>query len=185
MDLKEIQAFHAIRGTKKPAEVKAFSDKLIADHDAIITYPDLLEVLKKDESGEHVTEKADRKALYAALERETAKYPAGVVYQDPLFGKPFLALRAKMEAFRGLFRDRNGEIIFSEADRKTRIENLKARIADVLGPDADFTSATYGPKVETLKAEIQKETDYLEGRIKTDGSIWDFINGKSAEKVEG
>jgi hypothetical protein len=184
MDLKEIQAFQATRGSRSADEVAAFSRKLMADHDAIVKYEDLGEILATDEEGEAVTAKKDRKAIYAALNAETAKYPAGVVYHDDLFGKPFLALRAKMEAFRGISRDRHGKLIFSKDERKVRIADLKARIADVLGEDADL-SAKYGPKVETLKSEIEREEAFLSGKLSTDGSIWDFINGKSAEKVEG
>lgn len=167
MNVEESKAFAAIRGSRTPEEIKAFGAQLLADHDAIVRYDFL-----RDNIG--TMPKPERQALYKRLEQEIPKYPGMVPQFDPLYGKAFYGLRAKMGLFRGVKWDRDGKLRLSPEVRQENIRLAKAKIEEILGPNADLT-VTHGPKVESLKHTIKDHEDVLSGKVKTNGSVWDFI----------
>jgi hypothetical protein len=167
MNVAQAFAIGATRSGLTLDQKRAASAALMADHEAILpaaSYEDFIKNAPKEE----------RRRIYKMLEEEIPKYPAVTAYHDDIFGKPFLALRAKMEAFRNLRRDKLGKIILSDDEVRARIEHFRAQITETLGPDADLSEA-HGPWVENLKNEIAICEKRLSGEIKTDGSIWDFI----------
>lgn len=174
MDIQEVKNFHALAAIATPEEKANFSARLMKLHDDVITYPDLVE--KFDSMS-----KEERKAIYAKLDEQTYLYPGAVPIIDgvphPVFGRPFLALRAKMEYFRECpDRDRNGDFIFTPEIRQARIAGIMNKLVEILGEGADL-NLTYGPKVEALKAALRAEREALENPQPANGSIWDTING--------
>lgn len=179
---ENIQNLHRNRGRMSASDMEMAAARLVGAHDEIITHEELAEHLAKDEDGKHVVEKAERRATYAQLNAESAKYPGMVPHHDPLFGAPYLSLRAKMEAFRGVQRDATGKIKLTPAQRTERIASCRAKIAEMLGPDADL-SQTYGPKIEGLKSEIAYQQEFLDGKRELQGDILDVLEkfGKDGE----
>ncbi len=167
MNVEESKAFAAIRGSRSPEEIKAFSAQLLADHDKIVRYDFLRDNIDS-------MPKPERQALYKRLEQEIPKYPGIVIKEDLLYGKPFYGLRAKMGLFRGVKWDRDGKLRLTEATRLENIRSLKAKLEEVLGPNPDMTKE-YGPKVAALLQNIKDHEDVLSGKVKTNGSVWDFI----------
>jgi hypothetical protein len=176
MDVTEAKAFAAIAKSRTPEEIKAFSAQMLADHDAIVRYDFLRDNIEK-------MEKPVRQALYKRLEAELAKYPGMVRHEDPVFGKAFLGLRAKIGLFRGVKWDRNGALRLPDVVRQENIRAARAKLDELLGPDADL-SLTYGPKIEAIKQNIKDHQDVLDGKVKTNGSIWDFIVSDAQSAAE-
>lgn len=181
MERSTLQAFQAARASKTDEEKAAFAAKLMADHESIIGYEPLVAML--EEHGDNPESKPARLALYKALEREAQAYQGVVVYEDQVCGKAYLGLRAKMEAFRGTFRDRRGRLIFTPAQHQAKIDDMRAKIAEMIGPEADL-SLTYGPTVETWKTKIQFHQDHIDGKVKPVGTIWDFIKSDVVSPAE-
>lgn len=176
MNVQEALAFAAIRGSRSPEEIKAFSAQLLADHDAIVRYDWLKDNLDK-------TPKDERKKIYARLNDEIAKYPGMARHEDPCYGKPLLALRAKMGLFRGVKWDRFGKLRLTSEVRQDNVRALKAKLDEMLGPNADL-SQTFGPKAEAIKQSIAEHQAFLDGTKKTTGSIWDFITSDAGSAAE-
>lgn len=167
MNVQQAQAFAAIAASKSPAEIEAFHLALMADQDAIARYDWMKANLD-------TTPKPERQELYKKLDAERAKYPATAVLEDPIFGRAYAALRAKIGLFRGVKWDRNGKLRLSDEVRRENIAMARAHIEEILGPNPDL-SKDYGPKVKNLLDAIQYHEDVLSGKIKTEGSIWDVI----------
>lgn len=170
MQLKDVQAFHRTIAISTTQEKADFSKRLMALHDGVISYDDLVARLP-------TMDKAEAKALYAKLEEQAALYPAAVVYTDPVFGKPYLCLRAKIEHFRGLKRDIDGRILLTVEDHQAKADQLRAKVAEALGEGWD-ESKTYGPWVEGAKKEIAYHTAFVEGRDRHAGFIMDFVKAE-------
>ncbi len=167
MDVTQAKAFGAIAKSRTPEEIKAFSDQLLADSDAIVRYDFLRDNIA-------TMPKPERQAIYKKLEAEIPKYPGMVIHEDQVFGKPFLALRAKMGLFRGVKWDRHGALRLTEEVRRDNIRGLQAKIDETLGPNADLT-LEYGPKIKSILQSMKDHQDVLDGKVKTRGSIWEFI----------
>ena len=167
MNVEESKAFAAIRGSRTIEEKKAFAAQLLADSDAIVRYDTLRDNIES-------MSKPERQALYKRLEQEIPKYPGMVVKEDPLYGKPFYALRAKMGLFRGVKWDRDGKLRLTKEVREENIRGLKAKLEEILGPNPDL-SIKYGPKVDAILRAIADHEDVLSGKVQTNGSVWDFI----------
>ncbi len=181
MERSILQAFQVTRSRATAKEKAAFAAQLMADHEAIVGYEELVAMLEKD--GNNPETKADRQALYKALDKEASAYAGIVVYEDRVCGKAYLGLRAKMEAFRGTFRDRRGGLIFTPAQYQAKIDDIRGKIADMLGPEADL-ALTYGPTIEAWKEKIQFYQDHIDGKLKSTGSIWDFIKSDVTSPAE-
>lgn len=177
MDAKEAQAYAILIKSRTPAEIKAVSDELLADHDKIVRY---------DWLRDHIADlpKEERKRIYGLLNEELAKYPGRGYHEDPMFGKPLLALRAKIGLFRGVKWDRFGALRVAPEVREANIARLRSKLEEFLGPNPDLTK-DYGPKVANILATIKEHQDVLDGKTKTYGSIWDFITSDvdSASKL--
>jgi hypothetical protein len=176
MDVNQALAFAAIAKSRTAEEKAAFSAALIADHDAIIRYDFLRDNIA-------TMPKPERQALYRRLEAEIPKYPYMARHEDPVFGKAFLGLRAKMGLFRNVKWDRNGAIRVAPEVREEAIRSLNAKLLEILGPDADPTKS-YGPKVKNIRDTIAYHEGVLDGTIKTKGSIWDFITSDVQSAAE-
>lgn len=162
--------FAALRSQHSPADIEKFHLALLADHDAIARYDWIKDNLP------HLP-KAEAKKLYARLEGELPKYPGMVVREDPLFGRAYYGLRAKLEIFRGLKRDADGKIRLPEAKRKEEIARLTAKAQAMIGAGRNLMGETWGTEVEGIKAQIAHHQDYIDGRKKTRGTVWDFVRG--------
>ena len=162
--------FAALRASHSPEDIEKFHLALLADHDAIARYDWLKDNLP------HLP-KEQAKAIYAKLDAEQAKYPGMVVREDALFGRAYYGLRAKLEIFRGVKRDADGKLRIPPAKRAEEIERLKDRAMGMIGPGRDLMGETWGPDVETLKANIAHHQDHIDGRKKTRGTVWDFVHG--------
>lgn len=167
MNVQESMAFAAIAASRTPAEIKAFSEQLIADSDAVVRYDWL-----KDNLGK--TPKEERQEIYKRLEREIPKYPGMVRHENPVYGKAFLLLRAKMELFRGLKRDRVGYPRLTNEKRSSEVDRLTVKLEEMIGTDADWT-IPHGTRAENLKAMIKEHQDFMDGTRKDNGSILDFV----------
>lgn len=167
MNQQEVMAFTALRDSRSPEEIKAFSAALMADHDSIIRYDILRDSIDR-------MPKEERKAIYKRLNAETAKYPGMVQLEDPLLGKPMAALRSKIGLFRGVKWDRNGKLRVSDKVHQENIALFQSMILEIAGKDAD-QKKDYGPKVAHLRELIAHHQEMLDGTKKTNGSIWDFI----------
>ena len=160
MKLRHIQAIAARAESLSDEERLAFQRELIADHEAIITLPELEARLPE-------MRRAAARALYRSLEAELAKYPSGIGYspvsgaaaiarkptadaaRESLFATPWLMLRAKIEHFRDVRRDANGRIVRDDAwtaKRKAFLE-MKAKQASI------------------RNANIQKKLSDLDGEV--------------------
>lgn len=164
--------FAVLRGQHTPEEIQKFNLALLADHDSIVRYDWLKENLP------HLPKEKAREIFNKLkVEAEGGKYPPMVIREDPLFGRPFYGLRAKLEIFRGLKRDADGKVRIPHAKRQEEIERLKAKAQAMIGPGRDLMGETWGEDVESIKTHIAHHNDFLEGRKQNRGTVWDLVHG--------